>query len=78
MPEAERLKRATANLRGDGLAEIVGNADGLMAKVCWYAKNRAAREKCEPWSIIGKITGHGSGVSAAIYECYRERKDDDA
>lgn len=57
--------------------QILTDKDALLAKVCKYAKSRAAREKCSPWSIIGMVFGHGSGVSSAIYELYRERTDDE-
>ena len=57
--------------------QILTDKDALLAKVCKYAKRRAAREKCQPWSIIGMIFGHGSGVSSAIYELYRDRSNDE-
>ena len=47
----------------------------ILLRVCRYAALRAKRMGSEPWAVISDITGHGSGVSKAIYELYRERKD---
>ena len=62
-------------LRGDRetFRAILGDRDGLLAKMCRYAKFRAEQEHLPAWSIVGEITGHGSGVSSAIYELYRDR-----
>ena len=48
--------------------------DTLLRKVCDYAEIEAKRRRIQPWSIIGSIMGHGSGVSSAIYELYRAQK----
>ncbi len=65
-----------SHLRGplDTFAAIIDDQEKLLEKVCDYAARRAAREKVPPWSIIGHIFGHGSGVSNAIYERYRKRE----
>lgn len=75
---SERVKKAICNLRGnmDYFRSIVTDKDELLRKMCGYTKDEAERQRCEPWSIIGEITGHGSGVSAAIYEIYRRRDDE--
>lgn len=77
MTDGERLQHCVSRLNGDRdrFADIVGDAHGLMAKVCRYAEIVADRNRRQAWSIIGEITGHGSGVATAIYEYYRERKD---
>ena len=69
---------AVKSLRGplDHFAAIIDDKELLMEKVCDYAQRRAAREKVPPWSIINYIFEHGSGVSNAIYERYRSRKDE--
>ncbi len=54
--------------------EIVTDKDGLLERMCDYAEAMALREGCEPWSIVGHVTGHGSGISNAIYQLYRKRK----
>ena len=62
-------------LRGphDRFREIITDKDKLLEQVCNYAEFMAGQKHCEPWSIIGQITGHGSGISNAIYELYRKR-----
>lgn len=64
-----------APLRGDKerFREIVTDKDRMLERMCEYADVVAKRKHVEPWSIIGEITGHGSGISAAIYELYRKR-----
>lgn len=56
----------------ESFRETLTNKDELLAKVCRYAEHEAEKKGCEPWSIIGMIMGHGSGVSNAIYKLYRE------
>lgn len=60
-------------LRGnkDSFREILTNKDELLKQLCRYAEIEATKKGCEPWSILGNILGHGSGVSSAIYELYR-------
>jgi len=62
------------SLRGDpeSFREILTNKDDLLAKVCAYAEQKAKKKRLPEWSIIKEIFGHGSGVSAAIYELYRK------
>jgi len=45
--------------------------EAILSRICRVAEFWAGREGVEPWSIIGRITGHGSGVSNAIYQVYR-------
>ena len=75
---SERVENAISGLRGnrDYFRSIVTDKDELLHSMCGYAKDEAERQRCEPWSIISEITGHGSGVSSAIYEIYRRRDDD--
>lgn len=47
-------------------------SDAIMERVCQFAELEAERRHCEPWNIIGEVTGHGSGVSSAIYEVYKK------
>lgn len=79
------LKRAEARptvddmlkcLRGnpETFREILTDKDKLLQKICSFAKWKAEQKGVPPWSIIGEITGHGSGVSSCIYELYREYK----
>jgi hypothetical protein len=44
-------------------------------KILSDADNESAKRRVEPWQIISEITYHGSGVSKAIYELYREEDD---
>ena len=75
-----RVENSIANLVGnkDAFCEMVIDKDAILRSVCDYAEYVAKQKGCEPWSIMGRITGHGSGVSSALYEIYRRRKDDKA
>lgn len=77
MHDKQRLEQSIAGLRGDAdhFRKIVGNADELMRKLCDHAERVAKNHGYEPWSVIGTILGHGSGVSSAIYECYKSEGD---
>jgi hypothetical protein len=69
----QKKEVAISRLRGnaDYFRECL-QAEAILGRVCLYAEIEAERQRCEPWSIIGRITGHGSGVSSAIYEVYRK------
>ena len=49
-------------------------ADELMCLVVRYLDRREKRRGSPTWSVIGEITGHGSGVSTAIVERFRREK----
>lgn len=70
------IEKILDSLRGprESFRAILEDKDKLLAKVCQYAEIIAKRKRLQPWSIIGDIFGHGSGVSAAIYELYREKE----
>lgn len=72
-----RVESAILGLVGnkDAFREMVTDRDSILRSVCDYAEYVAKQKGCEPWSIMGRITGHGSGVSSAIYEIYRRRND---
>ena len=72
----ERLKEAINSLNGDPerFRKILTDKDELLAKICRNAEARAKRKRVPVWSVIGEITGHGSGVSAAIYHLYNRTK----
>lgn len=46
-------------------------AEDLMAAVVAYLDRREKRRGSPTWSVIGDITCHGSGVSAAIAARFR-------
>lgn len=71
------IEEVLDGLRGprEHFREILTDTTGLLRKVCQYAEFAAKKKKVEPWSIIGEITGHGSGVSSAIYQLYRWSRD---
>lgn len=73
MNNPDKLESVLDTLRGsrEHFREILTDASGILRMVCRYAEKQALRKHCEPWVIISQITGHGSGVSAAIYELYR-------
>lgn len=76
MPDSRRVEEVLDCLRGprDAFRKDITDIDKLMTSVCDYAEAQAKKKRCEPWSIIGEITNHGSGVSSAIYELYRRRE----
>ena len=51
----------------------ITDRDKLLSQVCRYAEWMGKKKRVPPWSIISDITDHGSGVSNAIYELYRQR-----
>lgn len=75
MPSEQEIELVLDGLRGprEGFREILTDTDTLMADLMAFVDVCAKRRKQEPWSLIGQITGHGSGVSSAIYELYRRK-----
>ncbi|WP_417459148.1 hypothetical protein [Kordiimonas sp.] len=73
LEHAEKVEDALLYLRGDieRFRRILSDKDELLAKVCRYAELEADHLGIEPWSIIGRMFGHGSGVSSAIYDVYK-------
>jgi hypothetical protein len=73
-PRDEKLEGILSRMNGtpDMFRETVGNPRKVLARLCATAKAKAKRKKLPEWSVIGDMTGHGSGVSSAIYEYYRE------
>jgi hypothetical protein len=74
--EKPSIEDVIRNLRGkpETFRLILTDKDRLLQKLCSYARWKAEQQSVPPWSIVGEILGHGSGVSSAIYELYRERK----
>lgn len=50
--------------------------EAILARICRTAKIQADHECVPPWSIISDLTGHGSGVSNAIYNVYGDKEND--
>jgi hypothetical protein len=73
----DRLEAAIKNINGSRayFIEKLSDRNELLAKVCDYCERLAKRKRLPPWSIMGDITTHGSGVSGAIYEMYRRLTD---
>jgi len=71
------IEEVLDGLRGnrEHFREILTDTTGLLRKVCRYAEIIGEQKRRPAWSIIGEITGHGSGVSSAIYQLYRWSKD---
>lgn len=81
--DPQRLESSLVGLHGkkSTFRPILANPIVLMEKVCRYAECKAGKRNGPEWSIIGLITGHGSGVASAIYELYRKKapnKENDA
>lgn len=70
-----RLESVLDCLHGprESFFKTLTDRNALLRKVCDYAEIEAKRKRVQPWSIIGSIMGHGSGVSSAIYELYRKQ-----
>lgn len=75
MSDKPDIETILDSLRGprESYRKILEDKDALLAKACAYAEWKAKKMRVPPWSIIGAIFGHGSGVSSAIYELYRRR-----
>lgn len=75
---SERVEKAICGLCGDmdHFRLIVTDKDELLRNMCDYAEYEANRQRREPWAIISEITGHGSGVSSAVYDIYRRLDDE--
>lgn len=71
----EGIEEALEHLRGnkEHFRQVLLDKNKILASVCDYAERMAKKKRLEPWSIIGDITDHGSGVSSAIYELYRRK-----
>jgi len=76
LPTKQEVDVVLDKLYGDPehFRDALTNVDSLMRKVCSYAERKAKKARYEPWSIISEITGHGSGVSSAIYDLYRKKE----
>lgn len=69
------LEQLLDGLRGprDEFRKTLQDKDKLLQQMCSYAEYMSSKRGVAPWSVIGEITSHGSGVSSAIYELYRRR-----
>lgn len=79
MSERPTIDELLDKLKGprEVFRDILTDKDAILARMCRYAQWKAKEEGVPPWSIIGEITSHGSGVSSCIYELYRPRTDDE-
>jgi len=70
------LEQLLDGLRGprEEFRKTLQDKDKLLQQMCSYADYISNKTGVAPWSIIGEITHHGSGVSSAIYELYRRRE----
>ena len=46
-------------------------AEAILNRICGTAELLAQQREVPPWVIISEMTSHGSGVSNAIYQVYR-------
>lgn len=67
----ERIEQALDRINGprESYRPLL-DAENILQRICRNAEGAAIRRGTEPWVIISDITGHGSGVSAAIYRVY--------
>jgi len=69
----ERIEYALGALYGEKEAfRPLLDPENVLRRICRTAAFTAKSRGVEPWSIIGDITGHGSGVSNAIYRVYSQ------
>jgi hypothetical protein len=77
---ADKLETILDTLVGprEDFRRILLDAPGILERMCRMAKSESqyGRRKrgYEPWKYISDWTGHGSGVSKAIYELYRPKE----
>ena len=76
MADKPTIDEVLDGLRGprESFRQVLTDKDKLLSQMCRYAERKAKQKRVPPWSIIGDITDHGSGVSSAIYELYRPRE----
>ena len=75
----ERIEKALDMLRGDrdGFRASL-EPEAILKRICRTAEIRARQKDLPAWAIISDITGHGSGVSSAIYYLYGELDEQEA
>lgn len=78
MPSEKELEAVLDTLRGprDQFRRDLTDTDTLLADFMDHVEQLAKKRRQPPWSIVGEITNHGSGVSSAIYELYRRKRND--
>ena len=70
----QKIEREANALHGDTAQfRQALQPEAILSRMCRSAEHVATRERRPVWSVIGEWTGHGSGVSAAIYGIYRDR-----
>lgn len=71
MPTTEKIEEALGMLHGepDRFRPML-EAEAVLNRICNNAKAKADRDNRPPWSVISDLTGHGSGLSAAIFRVY--------
>ena len=75
----ERIEKALDMLRGDrDRFRASLEPEAILKRICRTAEIRSRQENVPAWSIISNITGHGSGVSSAIYYLYGELDEQEA
>ena len=73
------IEEALAGLHGDPERfRPMLEPEAILKRICRTAEMRAERTARPAWSIISEVTGHGSGVSNAIYQVYREQSTETA
>lgn len=75
LADPEGLEEVLNSLNGpkDSFRAALTDRDEILARICDNVAAIAQRRRREPWSVMGQITGHGSGVSAAIYALYSRK-----
>ena len=71
-----RMEEVLRRINGtpDAFRPILSDRTELLSKVCDYADILADRRRTEPWVIMQDIFGHGSSVSAALFDLYRKER----
>ena len=75
MPTEQEIEEALDGLRGprEVFRKALTDKDKLLSYFMTHAEKMAKKQRLPVWSIVGEITGHGSGVLSAIYELYRRK-----
>jgi hypothetical protein len=76
MPSEQAIDAVLDSLRGPRgeFRKAVTDTDEILANFMAFVEKLAKKRKQPTWSLVGQITGHGSGVASAIYELYRRKR----
>lgn len=71
----EGIDEVIESLRGnkDDFRKLLSDRTEILARICDIVEQKSVFRRVAPWTVMKDITGHGSGVSSAIFELYRRK-----